>query len=101
MKNVVYYTINVNGGFHSGRQGARLDMADPLDSHLYYSKVEIMFSGRTKNDDPDLDRRAAELMNATIDALFKDHWPPRGSERGGDKFAAAGAIDATADTTRN
>ena len=92
-KNVVYYTINVNGTFHSGRQTARLKMADPFDTHLYYSKVEIMFPGRTKVDDPELDRRAKELMNTSIDVLFADYWPPRGSERGGDAIAPKAAAE--------
>lgn len=101
VKNIVYYTINVNGAFHSGRQGARLEMADPLDTHLYYSKIEIMFSGRTRNDDPELDRRAAELMNMTIDALFKDYWPPRGTERGGYKSATSASTDSIANPSDN
>ncbi|MCA9254225.1 MAG: exosortase-associated EpsI family protein [Phycisphaerales bacterium] len=81
IKNVVYYTINVNGTFHSGRQTARLKMADWRDTRLYYSKVEIMFPGRTSVDDPELDRRARELMDASIRVLFDDYWPLRGSER--------------------
>lgn len=83
LKNVVYYTINVNGTFHNGRQTARLKMADPRDTRLYYSKLEIMFAGRPSVDDPEMDRRAEELMGATIDVLFKEYWPARGSERGG------------------
>lgn len=82
-KNVVYYTINVNGTFHAGRQTARVAMGDPFDTHLYYSKVEIMFPSRDRSDDPNLDRRAQELMDSTIDVLFRDHWPAPGSERGG------------------
>ena len=89
IKNVVYYTINVNGTFHNGRQTARLKMADPRDTHLYYSKVEIMFFGRLNAEDPELDRRAKALMDATIRVLFKDYWPQRGSERGGPTPAAS------------
>lgn len=87
IKNVVYYTINVNGTFHSGRQTARLKMSDPFDTHLYYSKVEIMFPGRRNAEDPELDRRAKELMNEVIQLLFDDYWPPRGAERGGETAA--------------
>ena len=88
-KNVVFYTINVNGTFHAGRQTARFKMGDPFDTHLYYSKVEIMFPGREDANDPELVRRATELFNASIGVLFEDHWPPPGSERGGETTGAA------------
>lgn len=92
-KNVVYYTINVNGSFHSGRQTARLRMGDPFDTHLYYSKVEIMFPGRETVDDPAIDRRATELMDAAVGILFRDHWPARGSERDGEPETASAATE--------
>lgn len=82
-KEYVYYTISVNGTFHSGRQTARWKMGDSADTHLYYSKVEIKFSDRTESEIPELDRRASDLMNSTIRVLFEDHWPPRGTEVGG------------------
>jgi len=83
LKDYVYYTISVNGTFHSGRQTARLKMGYPTETHLYYSKIEITFPNRIEKDIPSLDRRAAELMDATIRVLFEDHWPPRGTEVGG------------------
>jgi len=79
----VYYVINVNGSFFTGRLGARIKMSDSDDTHLYYSKVEITFSGRDEKELPQLDRRAKELMDATSKELFKSYWPPRGTERGG------------------
>ncbi|MCB9853962.1 MAG: exosortase-associated EpsI family protein [Phycisphaerales bacterium] len=93
LKNVVYYTINVNGTFHNGRQTARLKMADPRDARLYYSKLEIMFSGRLNAVDPELDRRAKELMDATIGVLFENYWPPRGSERGDENSSTSAPAD--------
>jgi hypothetical protein len=82
-KNFVYYTISVNGTFHAGRQTARIKMSNPLETHLYYSKIEISFPNRTDDDIPELDRRASELMNESIRVLFQDHWPPPGTEVGG------------------
>ncbi len=81
----IYYILCVNGTFHAGRQTARLRMAMPTETHLYYSKVEISFPGHVEADLPRLDRRAAELMDATIRELFENHWPPRGTEVGGYK----------------
>lgn len=80
---LVYYTINVNGMFFAGRQGARLKMKSFNETHLYYSKVEIAFHGYTQDEIEMLEKRAAELMDITIAELFEAHWPPRGTEIGG------------------
>lgn len=82
-RTVVYYTIRVNSGFHPDRQGARLSMKDPFDTHLYYSKVEFAF-GEVANPNPEvLDGRARELFDLVLTELANSHWPPKGSERGG------------------
>ncbi|HWL92844.1 MAG TPA: exosortase-associated EpsI family protein [Phycisphaerae bacterium] len=80
----VYYTICVNGQFCSDRTTVRLRMADPRDSHLYYSKVEIAFEDMRESDAPLLDKKAGELLDKVISELMKSHWPARGSERGGE-----------------
>lgn len=83
VRQVIYYTICVNGFFCSERNTARLKMADPRDSHLYYSKVEVAFDGSAGTDLAELDHRAAEVVDRTLSELRKSHWPPKGSERGG------------------
>lgn len=81
----VYYTLRVNEKFYTNRELVRLRMGSPLDTHLYYSKVEVGFRNvETKNLDR-LDRRAKELLEMTIIELEKSHWPPKGTERGGYK----------------
>jgi len=80
---LVYYTINVNGLFFAGRQGARLKMKSFNETHLYYSKVEIAFHGYTQDEVKRLEERAQELMDISVAELFAEHWPPRGTEIGG------------------
>ncbi|MBK8269877.1 MAG: exosortase-associated EpsI family protein [Planctomycetes bacterium] len=88
-RNYVYYTICVNGKFCSDRNIVRLHMANRLDTHLYYSKVEIAFQDALEKNEPRLDEKARQLFDKVLPELMKSHWPPRGSERGGLKAAAA------------
>lgn len=85
----VYYTISVNGEFHSGRQGARFKMADSSDTHLYYSKVELDIPAPANANLAELDRAANELFDRLLGELVKSHWPRRGWERGGPPAGSA------------
>lgn len=87
-RSYVYYTICVNGEFHGDRQMVRIKMANPTESHLYYSKVEISLDGSGVDNPARFDEQAAELFDRALTELFKSHWPPPGSERGG--MAASG-----------
>lgn len=82
-RSYVYYTICVNGEFHGDRQPVRIKMAHPLESHLYYSKVEISLDGSGVDNPARFDEQAAEIFDRALTELFKSHWPPPGSERGG------------------
>jgi hypothetical protein len=84
----VYYTICINGDFYPGRERARLRMADPHESHLYYSKVELSFDGLGEADVPTADQQASHLLDGVLTELVKSHWPKAGSERGGGSDAA-------------
>lgn len=78
----VYYLIGVNGELLASRNTVRIRMADPRDSHLYYSKVELTFHSDAPIEDSRLDRVAIDLLDRTVTELFKSHWPPKGAERG-------------------
>ena len=78
----VYYLIAVNGEMLASRNSVRIRMADPRDSHLYYSKVELTFQSDEALKDNRLDGVAVDLLNRTVAELFKSHWPPKGAERG-------------------
>ncbi|MBN2559655.1 MAG: exosortase-associated EpsI family protein [Phycisphaerae bacterium] len=82
-KSYVYYIICVNGDFFSERNSARLRMAKHGDTHLFYSKVEVSFSGVSDEQLPQTDEYARELIDATITELVRSHWPLRGWEQGG------------------
>lgn len=82
-KTYVYYTIRVNETFYAKRLSVRLRMASPLDTHLYYSKVEIGFQNVVAKNLGNLDRRAKELFELVIIELEKSHWPRKGTEHGG------------------
>jgi hypothetical protein len=79
----VYYTINVNGDFYNERQLVRLRMADADESHMYFSKVEIMFDPHPPAERNETDSRAREVLEKALSELVRSHWPPRGSEKGG------------------
>ncbi|MFQ5411560.1 MAG: hypothetical protein ACE5EC_04660, partial [Phycisphaerae bacterium] len=83
----VYYTICVNGDFYANRLPVRLRMGDRKETHLYYSKVEVSFSGLNNPDLADLDQRARSVMDIIITELVNTHWPRKGSELGGDQTA--------------
>lgn len=78
----VYYTICVNGDFYNERQRVRLRMADAEESHLYFSKVEIVFEPLAASERDELDDRAKELLSKCLGELIRSHWPPKGSEKG-------------------
>lgn len=82
-KTIVYYLFGVNGEFYSGRNGVRQKIADPRDTHLYYSKVEVAFNDATDANLPELDQRARNLLENSLVELIANHWPEKGSERGG------------------
>jgi hypothetical protein len=88
-RNYVYYTICVNGIFCSDRNFVRMHMANPRDTHLYYSKVEIAFQDVVEKNESRLDEKAQKLFDKVLPELMKSHWPPRGSERGGNKTVPA------------
>lgn len=87
----VYYTICVNGEFFGDRQRVRLKMANLSESHLYYSKVEISLDGSGTDNPTRFDEQAAEVFDRALPELFKSHWPPPGSERGGNAAPGNGA----------
>jgi len=80
-KTYVYYTFSVNGTFHTNRQAVRLHLADPRDTHLYYSKVEIRFRDVADKYVSIVDERARELFDLVITELVRSHWPRKGAER--------------------
>lgn len=82
-KTYVYYTFRVNESFYTNREAVRLRMASPLDTHLYYSKVEVCFQDVEENALANVDRRARALLDLSINELEKSHWPRKGTERGG------------------
>ncbi len=76
----VYYTICVNGDFYSERERVRLRMSDPRESHLYYSKVELVLDGVSESELAAADRQAFELLDGVIVELIESHWPEAVSE---------------------
>lgn len=88
IRTFVYYTICVNGEFYGHRDRVRFRMANPLDTHLYYSKVEVAIKQRRNDEDDngdvsELDEAAREVLDKVITELVRSHWPLRGWERGG------------------
>ena len=79
----VYYTICVNGHFFGRRDMVRGVMADPRDSHLYYSKVEVAIREKPGVRIQELDEAARIVLDRTVTELMRSHWPLRGWERGG------------------
>lgn len=82
---IVYYTIAVNGEFLGDRDPVRLRMASPLDTHLYYSKIEVSIYTSTDADQQELDGIGRDLLDKTLAELLRSHLPLRGWERGGSK----------------
>ncbi len=79
----IYYTICVNNRFFSQRNTARMRMADPRDTHLFYSKIELLFENVNRSRLDDLDEQARALFDRTLRELARSHWPLEGWERGG------------------
>jgi len=91
MRMFVYYTIAVNGEFQGDRDDVRLRMINPLDTHLYYSKVEVTIQS-TRDANPDeMDAIGRDLLDRTLAELVRSHWPRRGWERGGPGVEAKSA----------
>jgi hypothetical protein len=78
-----YYTIRVNGNFFSGRESARPYLSVPWETHLYYSKVEVMFQGVRDENLEQVDKAALALLGPVVDELLKSHYPLKGWEKGG------------------
>lgn len=78
-----YYTIRVNSRFFTSRNAARPYLAIPGETHLYYSKTEVMFQGVRDENLGQVDQAALELLRKTIDELLKSHYPLKGWEKGG------------------
>jgi hypothetical protein len=78
-----YYTIRVNGGLFSSRNACRPYMAVPWETHLYYSKVEVMFQGVRDENLNSVDQAALKLLRQAVDELLVSHYPLKGWEKGG------------------
>ena len=89
-KTLVYYTFGVNGVFRADRLSVRVKTLAEDESHLYYSKVELTFAGVADSAIAELDHVAEDLLRAVLEELIESHWPPAGSERGGDSARSAG-----------
>jgi hypothetical protein len=79
----VYYTIAVNGEYRGDRDPVRIRMADPRDTHLYYSKVEVSIYSAPEAAVSALDEIGKDLMDRVLAELVRVHWPRKGWERGG------------------
>ena len=82
---VVYYTIAVNGEFLGDRDPVRLRMINPLDTHLYYAKIEASIYTSTDANQAELDAIGRDLLDRVLAELMRSHLPLRGWERGGPK----------------
>lgn len=82
-KSYVYYVLSVNGVFHTQRDTARVQMANPRDTHLYYAKVEISLEGVDDTRLGEMDEHIRGLLDRTLTELRREHWPLKGWERGG------------------
>jgi hypothetical protein len=86
-----YYTICVNGEFRGDRTPVRIRMANPLDTHLYYCKVDVSIQVTANADVNALDAMARDMLDRGLAELVRSHWPRRGEERGGPKAPAKSA----------
>ena len=77
-KRLVYYTFGVNGEFRADRNSVRRKMLVADETHLYYSKVELMFTGVRDGSVGEFDPVASALMRAVLEELIESHWPPAG-----------------------
>lgn len=82
---VVYYTIAVNGAFVGDRDSVRVRMINPLDTHLYYSKIDVSIFTSTDANQAELDGIGRDILDRTLAELMRSHLPLRGWERGGPK----------------
>lgn len=79
-----YYTICVNNKYFSTRDWARLEMSSRRATHMFYSKIEVMYPGGPGGGKlEDLDQRAMKLIGRVIEELTRTHYPLRGWEQGG------------------
>ena len=86
-----YYTICVNTEFFANRTDVRLRMAKPGDTHLFYSKIEVMFMGVTDQNLAEVDRTALEILGCAAAELTRSHYPLKGWEKGGPPAAGGSA----------
>jgi hypothetical protein len=91
-KTYVYYTICVNGDFYTDRQRVRVRMADPRESHLYYSKVELTFEALDPRSLVQADQQAFEVLDKVLAELAKSHWPQAGAGRGESAYGTGGVV---------
>ncbi len=73
----VTYFFHVNAGYATTRNGVRLRLSNPTESHAYYAKIEVTFT------DDGLKQMAGEqasvaalqpLLEALMPVLFDDHF---------------------------
>jgi len=86
----VYYTICVNGDFYCERDRVRLRMGDPRESHLYYSKVEVVLDGVGDNQLTAADEQAFKLLDGVLVELAASHWPKAEAGLLGEQDGASG-----------
>ncbi len=71
-KTSVIYTFRCNGEYKATRDGVRLSINNPLNTFAYFSKVEVSFSGATREQSV---TGAAKLFRRLLPVLERDHWP--------------------------
>lgn len=71
-KTTVLYTFHTNGEFVATRTDVRLRTHNPLDTHAYFSKVEIGFPRATRAQAID---GADKLLARVLPVLLEDHYP--------------------------
>lgn len=71
-KTTVLYTFHANGEFVATRTDVRLRTHNPLDTHAYFSKVEIGFPRATRQQVID---GADKLLERVLPVLLEDHYP--------------------------
>jgi len=84
----IYYTICVNGEYRGDRTPVRIRMANPLDTHLYYCKVDVSIQSTADANVDELDAVARDVLDRGLPELVRSHWPRKGEERGGPKEQA-------------
>jgi hypothetical protein len=68
----VVYTFGCNGTFAAGRERIRELINNPRNTYAYFSKVEVSFSGATREESID---GATRVFDVVLPVLIRDHWP--------------------------